>query len=546
MPLTLLRCPPLLPAPMNVHTSNCEHVHLSFSISQLKTSMISQMSSGLSRRSFLTRSALGGATLALAGVLRPAGAMAAPVVGSGPYGPVGNADALGLRLPAGFSARVVATHEQPVGDTDYRWHVFPDGGATFATDDGGWIYVSNSEVPAAGGVSAIRFAADGTIVDAYSILSGTTLNCAGGLTPWGTWLSCEEFNLYGQDPGLAVLAGAVAGRVWECDPFSPGQGVAREAMGLFHHEAAAVDPVGKRVYMTEDRGNGLFYRFTPTAYPDLSAGVLEAALIDGDRLVWATVPDPSAPTAPINDQFGPDEVTTFRGGEGLWYHQGIIYFTTKGDNRVHALECETNAYEVIYDAADFSPNPPLRGVDNLVVDEVSGDIFVAEDGGDMRLVLLSAEGEITTFAQIVGQDQSEVTGPAFSPDGTRLYFSSQRGPGFGRGVTYEVTGPFRGARPVSVQPAVPTTVAPAAAATELVIPQFTGGRSHVPGDVATAFRSIDATNDRGTAALAMGVASVAAVGAAAVLALRNRAHNTPAGVPVTNDEPADGPSGNKT
>jgi hypothetical protein len=466
--------------------------------------------------------------------------MAAPVVGDGPYGPIGAPDALGLRLPAGFSARIIASHEQPVGDTDFRWHIFPDGGATFATDDGGWIYVSNSEMPRFGGVGAIRFAGDGSIVDAYSILSGTSLNCAGGLTPWGTWLSCEEFTLYGQDPGLAGLTGAVAGRVWECDPFSPGQGVVREAMGRFHHEAAAVDPVGRRVYMTEDRSTGLFYRFTPTNYPDLSTGVLEAALIDGDRLVWATVPDPSAPTAPITDQFGPDDVTRFRGGEGLWYHQGFVYFTTKGDNRVHALECATDAYEVVYDGATFNPNPPLRGVDNLMVDEVTGDIYVAEDGGEMRLVLLSAEGEITTFAQIVGQDESEITGPAFSPDGTRLYFSSQRGRGVGQpnlyGITYEVTGPFRGARPVAVAPT--TTMAAGSDPSALVTPSFTGGRSNVPGDVATAFRSIDTTPDRSPVALATGMGAVVVAGAAAALALRNRGHSAPAHSPVTGNGPA--------
>jgi hypothetical protein len=505
------------------------------------------MTSGLSRRSFLTRTALGGATLALSGVLRPTGAMAAPVLGPGPYGPLGAPDELGLRLPEGFTARVVAIHEQPVGDTDFLWHVFPDGGATYATDDGGWIYVSNSEVPAAGGVGAIRFAADGTIVDAYSILSGTTLNCAGGLTPWGTWLSCEEFDLHGQDPGLAVLAGSIAGRVWECNPFAPGQGVIRAAMGRFQHEAAAVDPVGQQLYLTEDQGTGLFYRFTPTTYPDLSAGLLEAALVVGNELTWVPVPDPQAATQSTREQFADGEVTRFRGGEGLWYHQGFVYFTTKGDNRVHALECATNAYEILYDAADFAPNPPLRGVDNLVVDEVSGDIFVAEDGGDMELVLLSAEGEITAFAQITGQDRSEVTGPAFSPDGTRLYLSSQRGPGFGRGVTYEITGPFRGARPVSVTPTEPISAGPPTpAAPAPVAPRFTGGRARVSGDVATAFRSIDAGSDRRNAAAALGVGTVAVAGAAAVLALRNRTATAPINTATADRPDTDHPGGDNT
>ena len=91
---------------------------------------------------------------------------------------------------------------------------------------------------------------------------------------------------------------------------------------------------------------------------------------------------------------------------------------------------------MLYDEST-SPTPVLNGVDNVTVAR-SGDVFVAEDGGNMELVLLSAEGDVAPFLR-VSVTGSELTGPAFSPDGRRLYFSSQRNPG----RTYEVSGPFR-------------------------------------------------------------------------------------------------------
>src|SRR5690606_14743171 len=148
---------------------------------------------------------------------------------------------------------------------------FPDGGACVPTEDGGWIYVSNSEhpppvdvpgatgllsaiaglvpaLPATGGASAIRFDAEGNVVDAYSILAGTLSNCAGGLTPWRTWLSCEEWE---------DTEGYAAGRVWECDPFGVEPAVARLDLGVCKHEMATSDPVRQQLYLTEDQPDGL-------------------------------------------------------------------------------------------------------------------------------------------------------------------------------------------------------------------------------------------------------------------------------------------------
>jgi secreted PhoX family phosphatase len=369
--------------------------------------------------------------------------------GADAFGPLQSADANGLRLPPGFSSRVVAVAGQPVGTTGHVWHAYPDGGAVFPVADGGWIYASNSEVGSGGGgVGALRFAPDGTVVDAYSILTGTTSNCAGGPTPEGHWLSCEE------------IAG---GHVWECDPHAAGsQGVARPALGIFKHEAVAVDPVRMQLYLTEDQRDGLFYRFTPSRYPRLDQGVLEVAEVVGGSpthtgdvraLKWHPVLDAtpaqggvqraSHPTARERaTRYQVTAATSFAGGEGCWFAAGTCFFTTKGDDRVWALDCAAQSIEILYDRRTAS-TPELTGVDNVLATE-AGDVYVAEDGGNMQLVALTVAGAVKPVVEVVDQAFSEVAGPALSPDGRRLYFSSQRGPTpQGKlGITYEVSGPF--------------------------------------------------------------------------------------------------------
>jgi hypothetical protein len=418
---------------------------------------------------------------------------------TGPYGSIDDRtpDADGLLLPEGFTGRIVARGGEPVGDTGYLWHVFPDGAATFEDGDGGWYYVCNSEVftpDGMGGASAIHFDADGEILDAYRVLEGSTANCAGGPTPWGTWLSCEE-----KPDSL--------GQVWECDPTGERPAEARPALGRWRHEAVAVDPDGEALYLTEDDPGGKLYRFTPDAYPDLSAGRLDAAVVGADGSVeWVEVADPSAESGPTQQQV--PGATTFPGGEGIWYHEGTVVFTSKGDNRVHALDVAEQRHSLLWDGTS---DTPLGGVDNVTVAAGSGDVFVAEDGGNLEVVLITPEGDVVPFLRVTDPDHgvSELTGPCFSPDGTRLYFSSQRGPTpkivadiaaeqgltidspapLG-GVTWEVTGPFRGAGDSGGAPSPTTTIARA-----------TGSSS--------------GEDDGGSAAPAIAAGAVAAVAAAA-------------------------------
>ena len=199
-----------------------------------------------------------------------------------------------------------------------------------------------------GGVGAVRFDRNGNVRSAYRICSGTSLNCAGGKTPWGTWLTCEEH---------------MTGNVFECDPSGARGQIRRAALGNFNHEAAAVDPDTSYVYLTEDETDGRFYRFRPNRAQDLSAGTLEVAQVTASgAVIWHVVPRPN-PWIPLLDATRRQVAvsTPFSGGEGIVYSQGIVYFTTKGDNKVWEYDPHASHLSVFYDA-NLDPGRQLRYV----------------------------------------------------------------------------------------------------------------------------------------------------------------------------------------
>ena len=458
------------------------------------------------------------ATAAVVGgpaLFRGAWAARAQMPGDGPFGPPVVDTGHGFLVPAGFTTRVVATGGDPVAGTDYVWHPASDGAGTFATRDGGWILVSNSESRrATGGASAIRFGPPGgdgvaPITDAYRVLGrdvGTTSagNCAGGVTPWGTWLSCEE------NDG--------AQHVWECDPTGRSPAIELPQLGTFAHEAAAVDPAAGIVYLTEDREDSRFFRWVPDAAPrpgrrpDFDRGRLQVAGF-GDppgsarqgAATWIDVDasDPSSYTA--------DGSTRFVRGEGAWFHDGFVYWVATTNSEVYAYDTRTDRQVLLHD--DRVEGSPMRYADNICVHPHTTDLYIAEDGTDrIEVVIITAPGDdgtrqVAPFVRALPgeHDDSEFAGPVFDPSGTRLYLASQRR---GDGVVYEISGSFA---PDRRAPAGPDE-----AATATTAPRTTTGAARTASD--------DADDDGSGPAAAPWLAGlgIGAVGAAGWVARRRR------------------------
>lgn len=432
------------------------------------------------RRNILQATGSAFAALAASACMR--GQVAGAQAGAG-YGPL-IPDPQGLLdLPAGFSYRVLSRLDEPMDDggavPDHA-----DGMGCFDLGDGTIALVRNHELNPgqdAGARLSSGFGQDGEgnilpggtttlVLDARTLavkrqfrsLAGTLRNCAGGTTPWGSWLTCEE-------PGFFMARFPRHGYVFEVPAAATGlvEPVPCQPLGRFNHEAAVVDPASGIVYMTEDQSDGLFYRFVPDRPGHLrESGRLQALRIKGvpdsrnaqgralevgawHEAEWIDLDNVDAPEDDLRMRGAAAGATIFSRGEGLHLGENELYFCctsggAAGLGQIFRLRPNANGNANRSDRLQlfFESTSPeqLNFGDNLTV-APNGHLIVCEDQYTDAVVNhlrgITPAGEAYPLA--LNRVQSELAGACFSPDGRTLFVNI-----FSPARTLAISGPWMG------------------------------------------------------------------------------------------------------
>lgn len=459
----------------------------------------------MTRRELLRNSALTGAGIAVGGLLggltaaKPAGAAA--LASRSGYGPLVTDPGGLIDLPRGFQYTVLQRGGNNTPDdvaTRYddgqKLAGDADGAASFAIGGGQTALVTNHELRAAGeadegvphtfhgnpvpvynpadvgGTSTIVLDPKNRVSSIYPSIAGTRNNCAGGPTPWGTWLTCEE--------NTDFFEGMQHGYIFEVDATGARTvAVPYKAMGRMAHEAVAIDPSTSIAYETEDNNNGLVYRFLPNdtsqTYGSLgNGGTLQALKVDGLYrlgevrspgttlpIAWVDVPGGNADIAGLNQAWSDAQVTRSRKLEGIWWgtYDRRVYIVCSNENngnapaaiagvdiahdgQVWAIDPAANTIQLV--AHIPTGHPVFDGPDNICI-APWGTAFLCEDGGgDQYLVGVDpSTGALWPFAFNRTGD-NEFAGANFSPDGKTLFVNIQN-----PSTTIAITGPWGAARP---------------------------------------------------------------------------------------------------
>lgn len=449
----------------------------------------------IARRDFAR---LGLASLAFAGLARAAvrdEGYESEVAGYGPLVP----DRAGLLdLPKDFSYRVISSAGERMDDGFVTPDKF-DGMACFALDGGKVALVRNHELSPGdralgptGGLARLEAAlaakpffgrdADGrplpggtsTIVydpkrgkrsTVHLSLAGTAVNCAGGATPWGSWLSCEETNL------KAPEVDRTHGWVFEvqADARALVDPVPLTGLGRFRHEAAAVDPRTGIVYLTEDREDGLFYRFLPNRKGALAEGGRLQALAFADApqdsrnwqselfgprssrpVRWLDLEETESPEDDLRHRGGAAGAAIFARGEGIHLGRGELFFTCTSGGAAKIGQImrywpseeeggpgERSRPAMLQLFLESTRSTVMDYGDNLTVSPWNHLIVCEDRDSSDRNYLrgVTPDGRVYTIARLLAE--TELAGACFAPDGRTLFVNAYR-----PGKTLAITGPW--------------------------------------------------------------------------------------------------------